>query len=244
MAEHFLILGATSGMAKAIARGLAQEGHSLTLAGRSAESLETLAGDIALRSNVRPRTLLFDAADFASHETLVADHCRDVSGVVCAVGYLGNQDTAQTDFTEFKTITDANYLGPASILSRLAEQMERNGRGVIIGISSVAGDRGRASNYAYGAAKAGFTAFLSGLRNRLASKGVHVMTVKPGFVDTPMTADMDLPNALTAKPEAVADRVIKAIKRKKDVVYVKPVWRLIMCVIIHIPERLFKRMSL
>jgi hypothetical protein len=199
---------------------------------------------LAVRSGSQPKIAIFDATDFDSHETFVADHCRGITGVVCAVGYLGSQELAQDNFDEFRTITDSNYLGPASILSRIAGQMEQEGRGVIVGISSVAGDRGRASNYAYGAAKAGFTAFLSGLRNRLASKGVHVMTVKPGFVNTAMTEGMDLPSALTAEPVEVADRVDKAIKRKKNVVYVKPVWRLVMGIIIHIPEWLFKRMSI
>lgn len=244
MAEHFLILGATSGMAKAIARRLAADGHTLTLAGRSAEALEAMARDLALRSGGTPRTAIFDAVDFSSHDTFVTGHCRDISGVVCAVGHLGDQALAETNFEEFQLITNSNYLGPASILSRLAEQMESRGQGVIIGISSVAGDRGRASNYAYGAAKAAFTAFLSGLRNRLASKGVHVMTVKPGFVSTAMTADMNLPAAITASPSEVAERVIKGVRRKRDVIYVKPVWRVIMGIIVHIPEWIFKRMHL
>ena len=122
--------------------------------------------------------------------------------------------------------------------------MEARGSGAIIGISSVAGDRGRASNFIYGSAKAGFTAFLSGLRNALASKGVQVLTVKPGFVATQMTAGKDLPPRLTAQPAEVARAIVSAHKKGRDVIYVKPVWRIVMLVIRTIPERVFKRLPL
>ena len=111
-------------------------------------------------------------------------------------------------------------------------------------MSPVAGDRGRASNYCYGAAKAGFTTYLSGLRNRLAGKGVHVVAVKPGFVRTRMTQGMKLPPALTAEPDEVAATIVRAEARRSNIVYVRPVWRLIMLVIRHIPETVFKRLSL
>lgn len=136
-----------------------------------------------------------------------------------------------------------NYVGPALLMGAMAERFERRGSGVLVGISSVAGDRGRAANYIYGSAKAGFTAFLSGLRNRLAGSGVHVMTVKPGFVRTRMTDGMNLPTLLTAKPEEVAGVVVKAIRRRRDVVYVPHVWRFIMLALRAIPERYFKRMN-
>jgi short-subunit dehydrogenase len=126
----------------------------------------------------------------------------------------------------------------------LANGFEARGSGTLIGISSVAGDRGRATNYAYGAAKAGFTAWLSGLRNRLAKRGVHVMTVLPGFVETRMTAGMDLPAKLTAKPAEVADAIYRGTQSGRNVIYVKPVWALIMAIIRNIPERVFKRLKL
>ena len=139
----------------------------------------------------------------------------------------------------------ANFEGPGLLLGFFAGQMAKRGTGTIVGISSVAGDRGRATNYVYGSAKAGFTAFLSGLRNRLASRGVHVLTVKPGFVRTKMTEGMKLPPPLTAEPEEVARRVYRAAEVKKtDLIYVRPAWRLIMAIIRNIPEARFKRMKL
>jgi hypothetical protein len=138
----------------------------------------------------------------------------------------------------------SNYEGPASILAVLANHFEARGSGVIVGISSVAGDRGRASNYVYGSAKAGFTAFLSGLRNRLAKHGVHVVTVLPGFVATRMTEEMTLPQRLVAEASEVADAIANAVHRERDLIYVRPSWRLIMFFIRRIPERLFKKMKI
>jgi short-subunit dehydrogenase len=138
----------------------------------------------------------------------------------------------------------SNYEGPALILGLLANRFLERGHGTIVGVSSVAGERGRASNYVYGSAKAGFTAFLSGLRNRLASRGIHVMTVKPGFVRTRMTRGMKLPGPLTASPEVVGQQILTAAAARKDVVYIFPVWRVIMAVIRAIPEAIFKRRNL
>jgi len=137
-----------------------------------------------------------------------------------------------------------NYSGPALFLLAGARFLGGGRQGCIIGISSVAGDRGRGSNFVYGSAKAGLTAFLSGLRNRLSRTGIHVMTVKPGFVATSMTAGMKLPPLLTAKPDEVARAILKAHRARRNIVYVKPVWRLIMTIIAMIPEPIFKRLSL
>ena len=138
----------------------------------------------------------------------------------------------------------SNYEGPAQILGLFAERMAAAGGGTLVGVSSVAGDRGRASNYVYGSAKAGFTAFLSGLRNRLAKQGVHVLTVKPGFVATRMTEGMDTPKPLTAAPDEVGEAVFRAVERGRDVIYVRPVWAGVMGVIRALPERVFKKTSL
>jgi NAD(P)-dependent dehydrogenase (short-subunit alcohol dehydrogenase family) len=138
----------------------------------------------------------------------------------------------------------ATYLGPALLLGELANRLQRQGRGVIVGISSVAGERGRASNYLYGSAKAGLTAFLSGLRQRLAPHGVQVLTVKPGYVDTAMTAHLTLPPLLTAQPAEVARAIRRAQLQGQDVLYVRPIWGVIMAVIRLLPERLFKRLRL
>ncbi len=134
---------------------------------------------------------------------------------VCVVGLLGEQRENETDLDAAVRVMRTNYEGPATILSVIANLFEARGSGTIVGVSSVAGDRGRATNYVYGSAKAGFTAFLSGLRNRLAKKGVHVVTVKPGFVATRMTEGMKLPPALTATPEAVADQVFGGRGRRR-----------------------------
>ena len=136
----------------------------------------------------------------------------------------------------------SNYVGPALLLGGLAELFEQRGSGTLVGVSSVAGERGRADNYVYGSAKAGFTAFLSGLRNRCASSGVHVVTVKPGFVRTRMTDGMELPEKLTATPDEVAAATLKAIRHRRDVIYVRRIWRGIMFVVRAMPERVFKRL--
>ena len=164
--------------------------------------------------------------------------------VICVVGLLGRQADAAGDPAQAELIMRTNYLAPALFLGEIANRMERRGSGTIIGISSVAGDRGRATNYLYGSAKAGFTAFLSGLRNRLAASGVHVVTVKPGFVNTRMTQGMKLPPLLTAEPDEVGRAVLSADERRRDIVYVRPVWLPIMAIICLLPERVFKRMKL
>jgi short-subunit dehydrogenase len=159
-------------------------------------------------------------------------------------GYLGDQERAQQDFAESRKIIESNYVGAVSILNVVAEDYHRKGNGVIVGVSSVAGDRGRQSNYVYGSAKAGFTAYLSGLRNRLMKGNVHVMTLKPGFIKTKMVAGLHTPPALTALPDKLATYVYKAIGKKRNVVYYLPLWRYIMTIIVLIPESIFKKLKL
>ena len=138
----------------------------------------------------------------------------------------------------------SHFEGPANILAVLANAFEKRGSGVIIGISSVAGARGRATNYIYGAGKAGFTAYLAGMRNRLAKKGVHVLTVKPGFVATRMTEGMDLPEKLTTDQDTLARAVFKAERARRNVVYLKPIWWLVMLIIRNITEMVFKKLKI
>jgi decaprenylphospho-beta-D-erythro-pentofuranosid-2-ulose 2-reductase len=154
---------------------------------------------------------------------------------------MGQQHENERDIVDAIRVMRSNYEGPASILAVLANVFEKRGRGTLVGISSVAGERGRSSNYVYGSAKAGFTAFLSGLRNRLATRGVHVVTVLPGFVVTQMTEGMNLPVSLTAQPSEVAVAITRAVEQKRDVIYIRPVWWTIMFIIRGIPEVLFKR---
>jgi NAD(P)-dependent dehydrogenase (short-subunit alcohol dehydrogenase family) len=165
--------------------------------------------------------------------------------VVCVVGEMGNQQQAQGDLAHAAMVIRTNFEGPALLLGALAERFAARGHGSIVGVSSVAGDRGRGSNYVYGAAKAGFSAFLSGLRNRLSASGVHVTTVKPGFVRTRMTQGMKLPPLLTAEPGEVGAAILATVRGKpKDVLYVRKLWRPVMMAIGAIPEPIFKKMRL
>lgn len=239
-----LILGARSDIGKAVAHKFASLGHPIQLAARNASALAADKADMELRHGVAVNLLEFDALETDTHESFVAALPQLPQVAVCAVGLMGEQAENEHDIQAACRVMRSNYEGPASILAVLANSFEARGSGVLVGISSVAGDRGRATNYIYGSAKAGFTAFLSGLRNRLAKRGVHVVTVLPGFVATQMTEGMDLPAKLTAEPSEVADAIARAVERKKDVVYVRPIWRLIMLIIRNIPERFFKSMKI
>lgn len=244
MTETVLILGGRSDIGLACARAFAARGHPVQLAARNATSLEPERKDIALRHGVQVSLHEIDALNLEGHAEFAAGLDPAPGIVICAIGALGDQDADEDDPVAAAQVMRANFEGPAALLSVFANAMEVRGRGVLVGISSVAGDRGRAANYVYGSAKAGLTAFLSGLRNRLAKQGVHVVTVKPGFVATRMTDGMDLPEKLTAQPEEVAAAIVKAVAKRRDVVYVKPVWWVVMTVICAIPERVFKRMRI
>jgi len=239
-----LILGAASDIARATALAFARVGWDLILAGREEEILRKIAADISLRSGRAVKTAHFDALHPEEHTAFWRGIEAETSALFCAVGLLGEQEKAQSDLEHAALILQTNFTGLVPVLSLAAETFERRGQGLIIAISSVAGDRGRASNYFYGSAKAGLTAFLSGLRQRLAKKGVLVITVKPGFVATSMTEGMALPAKLTATPEQVAADIVKAVRKKRGVVYSRWFWRCIMMIICHIPEGIFKKLKL
>ncbi|MBW8812441.1 MAG: SDR family oxidoreductase [Caulobacterales bacterium] len=239
-----LVLGGRSDIGLAVAHRFAAAGRPVQLAARDAAALEADRADIALRHGASVTLHEFDALDTAAFGRFLEALGPLPEVVVCAVGLLGEQGRSEGDLAEAARVMRSNYEAPALILGELANRFAARGSGVLVGISSVAGDRGRASNYVYGSAKAGFTAFLSGLRNRLAKTGVHVVTVKPGFVATRMTQGMDLPARLTASPDAVAKAIEGAVRRRRDVVYVKPIWALIMLIIRHLPEPIFKRAKL
>jgi len=239
-----LILGARSDIGRAIAHAYAARGHPVQLAARGADTLEADRTDIALRHDVTVTLHEFDALATETHAAFV-DALPDLPEIaVCAVGLMGRQADSERDSAAAVRVMRSNFEGPASILAVLANRFETRGSGLIIGISSVAGERGRATNYVYGAAKAGFTAFLSGLRNRLAGSGVHVMTVLPGFVATRMTEGLDLPARLTTDPETLARHVLRAARARRNVIYVTRIWWLVMIVIRNIPEPVFKRLRL
>lgn len=239
-----LILGATSDMAQALARVCVAKGWTVQLAARNQEQLAALAGDLRVRSGQEVVQVPFDAENMRMHAAFYAGLPEKPDVVVALFGYMGDQLAVRNDPEELQRTLTVNYAGAVSILGIIANDFEERGSGTIVGVGSVAGDRGRQSNYIYGSAKAGFSTFLSGLRNRLYPSGVHVMTVKPGFCRTKMTESMDLPGALTAEPEQVAQAIVRGIEKRRDVVYTLWMWRWVMLIIRHIPEFIFKRMKL
>jgi len=247
MRARALILGARSSIAVALARSLAKEGWDLVLSARRVEELEPTATDMRLRYDCQVWLHEFDALDFERHAFLAQSIQREAGDfdlVISVFGYMGDQLAVRDDTSEMERTLGTNFVGAAVVIAHLANYLEtRTGSRGIIGISSVAGDRGRQSNYFYGAAKAGLSSYLQGLRNRLASAGVHVMTVKPGFVDTPMTEGLD-GLFLVASPERVSEDILRAYHRRRDILYTPWFWRYIMWVIRLVPERIFKRLKL
>jgi decaprenylphospho-beta-D-erythro-pentofuranosid-2-ulose 2-reductase len=241
---NVLILGATSDLAVSLAAEYASAGYSITLAARNSERLRIMGNDLNIRYNVPVFTFPFDALDFPSHVNfyIALDPKPDIA--ICVFGYLGDQVLAQNNWRECATILDSNYTGAISVLNIIANDFEARKYGVIIGISSVAGDRGRQSNYFYGSAKAGFTAYLSGLRNRLYKSDVHVLTVKPGFMKTRMLEGMKTPGPLTGQTSNIAKLIFNASTKRRNIIYVLPIWRVIMWVICMIPEGIFKKLKL
>lgn len=245
--KTILILGANSGMAKPLARRLVLSQAQLVLAGRNLKELEASAADLAIRSQgPKPMVFPFDIAALENHGSFLAQVLKKVKNLDEAylfVGCMHEQKAAESDPALAREMLMANYVGAVSILECLAGYMGKRGQGLIVGVSSVAGDRGRQSNYIYGSSKAGLSVYLQGLRNRLAPKGVHVMTVKPGMVDTAMTRNMRK-GLLFAKPDAIAKGILKAVRRKKNVVYLPGFWRWIMLIIRMVPEGVFKKMKM
>lgn len=244
--QKTLIIGASSAIAKATARRFASRGDRLYLLARDPSVLADLASDLHIRGAASVDYAAFEANDFASHQALLETAIATLGGLDTALvahGTLGDQQACEQDFALTLQELNTNAISVISLLTHLANQLEQQGSGCIAVISSVAGDRGRQSNYVYGAAKGAVTLFLQGLRNRLYKSGVQVLTIKPGFVDTPMTAAFPK-GALWAQPDDIAAGIERAITRRRDVAYLPGWWRLIMLVIRAIPETLFKRLSL
>lgn len=244
--QKILIIGASSAIAEATARRWAARGAALFLVGRKAERLEQIAADLRVRGAASVACQAQDACARDAHETMLCAAEQAMGGLDVALiahGSLPDQKACEASVELTLQEIDTNALSVIALLTRLAMRFEAQGHGSLAVISSVAGDRGRQSNYVYGAAKGMLTLFLQGLRNRLAKKGVHVLTVKPGFVDTPMTASFKK-GALWASPDAIAQGIVSAIDKKRDVVYLPGFWWLIMTLIRHIPERIFKKLSL
>ena len=244
MTETWIIVGATSAIARAFARSCAARGDELLLLGRDMPELKRIATDCALRGAPSAKAVAFDARKPEKFEAIIDDAAL-ASGTLNAavfVGSMPDQADIDADPSLIDGVVQDSFTGPARLLQLLAPVLEERGSGTIIGVGSVAGDRGRIGNYVYGAAKAGFATYLSGLRNRLGRAGAHVVTVKPGFVDTAMTWGIE-GMFLVASPEDIAKSLIKAADKKRNVIYTPFFWRYIMLIIGHIPEFIFKKLS-
>jgi decaprenylphospho-beta-D-erythro-pentofuranosid-2-ulose 2-reductase len=240
-----IIFGATSAIAAAYARELAAGGADIVLAARSPARLGALADDLKVRGARAVHTIVFDATrveEFPAALDAGWRHLERVDVALIAFGTLSNQERCSSDPAELLRELQTNVIGTLPLAEQLAGRLERQRAGTLVVISSVAGDRGRASNYAYGAAKAALSEFASGLRQRLHGTGVNVLTVKPGFVDTPMTAQFPK-GALWAKPEDVARDIAKAVAKRRAVLYTPWFWWIIMTVIRALPEKLFVRFA-
>lgn len=245
MAETWIILGASSSMAKAFTRAVVARGDGVLLCGRDMDDIGASAEDARLRGAPVAEAHPFDARDAKSFAPIVA-RAGETCGAVSVAVFVGSMPPQEEIDAEpglvDGTVTDS-FTGPAQFLQAIAPLMEERGAGSVVGVGSVAGDRGRLGNYVYGAAKAGFHTYLSGLRNRLARSGVHVVTVKPGFVDTAMTWGIE-GMFLVASPDKVATDILKAVRKKRNVIYTPFFWWGIMTIIRHIPEPIFKKMKI
>jgi short-subunit dehydrogenase len=241
-----LILGALSGMAIESARLMAGRGWNLCLVARSKDKLTELAADLTARGASKVTFIVMDIAEAANGKALLSK-AEELTGIVTHVlvawGALGDQTAAEKDLTAAMNILNTNFNHQAICLLGISEIFETRKSGLIAAISSVAGDRGRQSNFIYGSAKGAFSLFLQGLRNRLVKSGVHVVTIKPGFTSTPMTRQVKQ-GPLFVGPDVIASGILKAMDGKKDVVYLPWFWLPIMLIIKSIPERVFKKLSL
>jgi decaprenylphospho-beta-D-erythro-pentofuranosid-2-ulose 2-reductase len=244
MKETILILGATSDVGIALAELYASKGHPLQLAARNLELLEPIKSDLEIRYGIPIHTILFNALEPDSFSAIFKNNTPIPDIAIQVFGWLGDRHQQMNENQLLLNTIMVNYSAAAAILATLMNKMAERGYGTIVGISSVAGERGRQSNFIYGSAKAGLSTFLEGLRNYGYKRGVHVLTVKPGFMNTAMTAEMPLPKILTAEPEYVAKQIYKAILKKKNTIYTLPIWRLIMWIIKNIPEFIFKKLNM
>ena len=245
--KTILILGATSAIAQATARYFAREDSHFFLIGRNEEKLQILANDLQQRTKCKAGILATDLQDISRHEDLLQIAFKALGETIdltlIAYGTLPDQATSQEDPEVTLTSLTVNFNSPASLLTRLAIHYEKQKSGTIAVITSVAADRGRKTLYTYCSAKAGLSAFTDGLRGRLQPYKVQVLNIKPGIIDTPMTAHLEK-GLLASTPQKVADDIAKAIRKKKDILYTPGKWWLIMFIIKHIPEKIFKKLSI
>lgn len=244
--RKIIVLGATSALAMETAKLFAAEGCSFFLVARNSTKLEAVKGDLLVRGAKQVEALAADMSDLTGHEKILDRADKALGGynmVFIAYGTLGDQKACERDFHTAEKELKTNFLSVVSVLTPVANYFEAKKEGAIVVISSVAGDRARQSNYIYGVGKGAVSLYLQGLRNRLFPAGVKVLTVKPGFVDTPMTAGMKK-GPLFVTPDVVARGIVRAVKSGNDVVYLPWFWLIIMTVIRSIPEAIFKRLKL
>jgi short-subunit dehydrogenase len=237
--QSILILGATSSIARACSEIFASRHCKIFLASRDISELERIAVDLRIRFNVEVDYAFFDITQLASHanffETLL-NKMGAIDGLIMAVGLI--------DKLDYQKVIAANFTGPISFIEHYVKYLAIQKKGFIIGLSSVAGDRGRKPNYVYGASKAGLTTYLQGLRNYLYPSKIQILTVKLGLIDTKMVFGGKYPLYLAANPQKTAIKIIQALDKGKESVYIPGVWRIIMLIIRLIPEKIFKRLSL
>jgi len=244
--KNIFIIGATSAIAEATARNYAKKGARLCLLARNASRLESMAKDLKIRGAAQVETIVLDVTELQEHENATArafQVLENVDAAIIAHGTLPDQKACEKNPDLFQRELATNATSTLSLLNALANRFEQQKRGTIAVITSVAGDRGRQSNYIYGAAKGMVSIFLQGMRNRLYPSGVHVLDIRPGFVDTPMTQNLKK-GIIWAQPEYIASSIVKAIQSKRPKIYTPFFWQYIMLIIRNIPEFLFKRLKL
>jgi NAD(P)-dependent dehydrogenase (short-subunit alcohol dehydrogenase family) len=247
MSETVLVLGGTSAIAVAYCRRLADGGAAFVLVGRRGDRLATVAADLKARGAREALPIVSDLSDMSSCEDRFREFCAHLGTpdqVLLAYGALGDQMKAEDDADATRALIDANFTSAALWLQMAAKLLPRDKPRAIIVISSVAGDRGRRSNYVYGAAKAGLSTFAEGLAHRLHGTNLQVLTVKPGFVDTPMTAHLERGGLLWATPEQIAEGIERAVLKKQSVAYTPRFWWPIMTIIRLLPRQIFFRTKL
>lgn len=245
--KKIVIVGATSAIAEAVAREYAMQGCHLLITGRNEQKLDVIAADLKVRGALAVDKVQFELANVASFDGLVSqafELLTSVDIVLLAPGTLPDQIECENNSQALLEALSINGVNTVLLMQAFANRLIAQGAGTLAVISSPAGDRGRQSNYVYGAAKGAVSIFSQGLRNAAFKKGVHVLTIKPGFVDTPMTASFDKSGPLWAKPETVAKDIVRAINKRKNIAYTPWFWWGIMTIIKNIPESIFKRLSL
>ncbi len=241
---HVLIFGATSDIAQELAKQYAQRKADVTLLGIDTSLLAPFKSDLEIRYNVKVQLVEFDILNYSAPDVSLINLIDSSDVSIMLIGYLGNQNKADENDNELLRIINLNYAKVVEVINQIQRIYVNKKSGLIAGVSSVAGDRGKQSNFAYGSAKAGLSVYLDGLRNRLYPKGIHVLTIKPGFMATKMTENMDLPKPLTASPKVAAKVIINAIDKKKNKIYINWIWKYLMMVIKTIPEPIFKKMKM